>query len=78
MLAKLEYRSNGNEGVDHWHRLLMDKFTISFPEENEEAMNHEFFHRSWDEFHRTNSSSTKIVVSVVEHALPCVQCKCSP
>ena len=49
-----------------------------FPQQNEDAMNLNHFHRSWDEFLRTNSLSTKIAVSAVEHALHCVQCKCSP
>ncbi len=48
-----------------------------FPKQNEDAMNLNHFHRSWDEFLRTNSLSTKIGVSAVEHALHCVQCKCS-
>ena len=69
--------SSGSGGVECCHLFLLEKFTLSFPKENEEAMNHEFFHRLWDEFLHTNSLSTKIDVLVVEHALPCVQCKCS-
>ena len=49
-----------------------------FPQQNEDAMNLNHFHRSWDEFHRMNSLSMKIDVSVAEHALHCVQCKCLP
>ena len=47
-----------------------------FPQQNEDAMNLNHFHRLWDEFHRTNSLSMKIGASVAEHALHCVQCKC--
>ena len=47
-----------------------------FPQQNEDAMNLNHFHRLWDEFHRMNSLSMKIGASVVEHALHCVQCKC--
>ena len=49
-----------------------------FPQLYEDAMNLNHFHRSWDEFHRMNSLSMKIGVSVAEHALHCVQCKCLP
>ena len=50
----------------------------AFPQQNEDAMNPNHFHRLWDEFLRMNSSSMKIGVSVAEHALHCVQCKCLP
>ena len=50
----------------------------ALPQQNEGAMNLNHFHRLWDEFLRMNSSSTKIGVSVAEHALHCVQCKCLP
>ena len=49
-----------------------------FPQQNEDAMNLKHFHRSWDEFLRTNSLLTRIGVSVAEPVLHCVQCKCSP
>ena len=49
-----------------------------FPKQNEDAMNLNHFHRLWDGFLHTNSLSTKIDVSAAEHALRCVQCKCSP
>lgn len=61
----------------HRSSLITKKSAEILPQENEEPMNHESFHRSWDEFHFTNSSWMKIVVSVAELALPCVQCKCS-
>ena len=47
-----------------------------FPQQNEDAMNLNHFHRLWDEFHRMNSLLMKIGASVAEHALHCVQCKC--
>ena len=49
-----------------------------FPLDDEETMNRKSLHRTWDEFHRMNSSSTRIVVLDAVLAWHCVQCKFLP
>ena len=70
--------SSGNEGVHQRVFLILQIFTIMFPYEDEETFYGEFFHRSWREFLLMNSSSMKIDVLVVVHALLCVQCRFLP
>ena len=49
-----------------------------FPFNDEETMNWKSLHWIWDELHRMNSSSTKIVVLDAVLAWHCVQCKFLP
>ena len=49
-----------------------------FPFNDEETMNWKSLHWTWDELHRMNSSSTKIVVLDAVLAWHCVQCKFLP